>query len=180
MIATKTAMTGSNTKSSQPAAAESPTTPNRATRTGVKQHRAATPTPIVPVISKRLSVMAPISPSDCNDGKNSECHLSETTRRPSFRGRTGGCAHPQRPPRVARRSGPEDDPVCHWIVIRHKLANETTRLDSQGIRPNQIAVRMNAGPPVLELGNDHVGFLSHPLGQLGLGQAAFVPQLAQP
>jgi hypothetical protein len=101
-------------------------------------------------------------------------------RRPSFRGRPGGCANPQRAPQVARRSGPEDDPVCHWIVIRHKLANETTRLDAQGIRPNQIAVRMNAGPPVLELGNDHVGFLSHPPGQLGLGQAAFVPQLAQP
>ena len=46
-----------------PTSADSPTTPNRITRTGVKQHKAATTVPTIPIFSSLLLSNLP-SPND--------------------------------------------------------------------------------------------------------------------
>ena len=58
-MAEKIRRAGSKTKSNQPMMADRPTALNRITSTGVKQHKAVTALPMIPVLSTRLESVKP-------------------------------------------------------------------------------------------------------------------------
>src|SRR5262245_33380301 len=101
--------------------------------------------------------------------------LSFARRRPSDR---APCARRRR--RFGLRCIGKDDVVGHRIIVRHELAHEIARLDAEGGRPDQVTVRRNAAPAVLQLRHERVILGTYLFGQVALRQAAFLAQFAQP
>ena len=46
--------------------------------------------------------------------------------------------------------------VGHRVIKGHKSANELTFVDSESMRPNQIAIGRNTAPAGLKLGNKRI------------------------
>jgi hypothetical protein len=74
----------------------------------------------------------------------------------------------------------EDDVVRHGIVAGHEPQNKRMGLDPQDAGPKQVAVRWDTTSSVLDLRNKGVILGTHQFGELSLGQAASLPQLAEP